>query len=152
MSNPNSISKQELDQVISTCVCFNFRKVTRLVTQHFDEVLKPSGLLITQFTILVAIAKLKAVTVNELAERLVMDRTTLTRNIKPLMRSGWISMEPGQDKRTRVISLTQYGEQVLADSWPLWQQAQAQIIEVLGESQWSRLLPQLAEATKRLQD
>jgi len=152
MSNPNSISKQELDQVVSTCACFNFRKVTRLITQSFDEVLKPSGLLITQFTILVAIAKLQAVTINELADSLVMDRTTLTRNIKPLVRSGWICVEPGHDKRTRVISLTQDGEQVLRDAWPLWQAAQAHIIETLGEAHWRNLLPQLIEATKRLKE
>ena len=60
----------ELDQVVSTCACFNLRKASRVVTQHFDEILKPSGLLVTQFTILAAVAIVKSATINELAEDL----------------------------------------------------------------------------------
>ena len=90
--HPNPINSIELGQVVSSCACFNLRKASRVVTQHFDEILKPSGLLITQFTILVAIAMAKSGTINELAERLVMDRTTLTRNLKPMEREGWLKV------------------------------------------------------------
>ena len=152
MEQTHDVSKKGLDQAISACACFNFRKVTRLITQHFDEVLKPSGLLITQFTILIAIARLETVTVNDLAAILVMDRTTLTRNIKPLKRAGWLTIQPGQDKRTRVMTLTADGKRVLAEAMPLWQQAQRGFVEKLGSSRWGTLLPQLTEVTARLQD
>ncbi|MBD1847350.1 winged helix-turn-helix transcriptional regulator [Cyanobacteria bacterium FACHB-63] len=145
--HPNPINSTELSQVVSSCACFNLRKASRVVTQHFDEVLKPSGLLITQFTILVAIAMAKSGTINELAERLVMDRTTLTRNLKPMEREGWLKSEPGQDQRTRVISLTSNGEAALAQALPLWKQAQKSVEEALGQQRWSALLSHLAETT-----
>ncbi len=142
-----SINSTELGQVVSSCACFNLRKASRVVTQHFDETLKPSGLLITQFTILVAIAIAKSGTINELAERLVMDRTTLTRNLKPMEREGWLKSEPGQDRRTRVIRLTPNGKIALAKALPLWKQAQSHVEQTLGQQRWNSLLSHLAEAT-----
>jgi DNA-binding MarR family transcriptional regulator len=143
----NSINATELGQVVSSCACFNLRKASRVVTQHFDEILKPSGLLITQFTILVAIAMVKSGTINALADRLVMDRTTLTRNLKPMEREGWLKSEPGQDRRTRVISLTPNGETALGKALPLWKQAQNGVEEALGQQRWSALLSHLVETT-----
>ncbi len=145
--HPNPINSTELGQVVSSCACFNLRKASRVVTQHFDEILKPSGLLITQFTILVAITMAKSGTINELAERLVMDRTTLTRNLKPMEREGWLKSEPGQDQRTRVISLTRSGEAALAKALPSWKQAQNSVEEALGQQRWNALLSHLAETT-----
>jgi DNA-binding MarR family transcriptional regulator len=148
MKKPTSpINPTELGQVVSTCACFNLRKASRVTTQHFDEILKPSGLLITQFTILVAVEMAKSGTINELAEILVMDRTTLTRNLKPLERDGWLKSEPGQDQRTRVVSLTTDGEAALAKALPLWKQAQTRIEETLGQQRWNTLLSHLVEAT-----
>lgn len=146
----NLINSSLLSQAGSTCACFNLRKASRVITQHFDEVLKPSGLLATQFTILVALAMSKSATVNELAEKLVMDRTTLTRNLKPLEREGWLKSEPGQDQRTRVITLTANGVTILARALPLWKQAQGTIEETLGQQRWKTLLVHLTEATALL--
>jgi DNA-binding MarR family transcriptional regulator len=145
--HPNPSNSNELDRVVSSCACFNLRKASRVVTQHFDEILKPSGLLITQFTILVAIAMAKSGTINELAELLVMDRTTLTRNLKPMEREGWLTSELGQDRRTRVISLTPNGEVALATALPLWKQAQNGVEEALGQQRWNGLLSHLTETT-----
>jgi DNA-binding MarR family transcriptional regulator len=118
-----------------------------VITQHFDEILKPSGLLITQFTILVAVAMAKSGTINELADILVMDRTTLTRNLKPLEQEGWLRIEPGQDQRTRVISLTNDGKVALDNAFPLWKQAQATIEDALGKDRWTTLRSHLVETT-----
>ncbi|GAB4144918.1 MAG: oxidation-sensing regulator MosR [Cyanobacteria bacterium J069] len=142
----------ELGQVVNSCACFNLRKAARVITQHYDEILKPSGLLITQFTILVAIALVGSGTISELAERLVMDRTTLTRNLKPMMREGWVEAQPGQDQRTRVISLTAQGEAALAIALPLWQQAQQNVEDGLGEQRWNTLLSHLEETTARFRE
>jgi DNA-binding MarR family transcriptional regulator len=143
----NPINSIELGQVVSTCACFNLRRASRVVTQHYDAILEPSGLLITQFTILVAVAMVKVGTINELAEVLGMDRTTLTRNLKPLEREGWLKSEPGQDQRTRVVSLTTDGEAALAKALPLWKQAQRGVEETLGQQRWNTLLSHLTEAT-----
>ncbi|MCC3450503.1 MAG: winged helix-turn-helix transcriptional regulator [Microcoleus sp. PH2017_39_LGB_O_B] len=143
----NPINPVELGQVVSTCACFNLRKASRVITQHFDEILKPSGLLITQFTILVAVTMAKSGTINELAEVLRMDRTTLTRNLKPLERQGWLRSEPGQDQRTRLVSLTTDGEAALTKALPLWRQAQTSVEETLGQQRLSDLLAHLVEAT-----
>lgn len=76
-----------------------------------------------------------------------MDRTTLTRNLKPLEREGWLKSEPGQDQRTRVISLTPNGEAALAKAFPLWKQAQSTVEEILGQQRWSALLVHLVETS-----
>jgi DNA-binding MarR family transcriptional regulator len=144
------INAIELGQVVSMCTCFNLRKASRAVTQKFDEILKPSGLLVTQFTVLVAVGISEAKTINELAEILVMDRTTLTRNLKPLEREGWLKIEPGQDRRTRIVRLTDDGKATLTKALPLWKQAQDSTIAVLGQQRWSALLSHLIEATALL--
>ena len=147
MKQTNPVNSTELGQVVSKCACFNLRKAARVITQHFDEILKPSGLLTTQFTILMAVAMAKSGTINQLAEILVVDRTTLTRNLKPLEREGLLKSEPGQDQRTRVISLTSNGETALAKALPLWEQAQNTVEGVLGQQRWSALLSLLVETT-----
>jgi DNA-binding MarR family transcriptional regulator len=76
-----------------------------------------------------------------------MARTTSTRNLKPLEREGWLKSEPGQDQRTRVISLTPSGEAALAKALPLWKQAQSRVEEALGQQRMSALLSHLAETT-----
>jgi DNA-binding MarR family transcriptional regulator len=143
----NPINSSEFSRAVSTRACFNLRKASRVITQHFDEILKPSGLHVTQFTLLAAVAIVKSATINELAEILVMDRTTLTRNLKPLERESWLKSEPGQDQRTRVISLTANGEAVLAKALPLWKQAQSSVEEMLGQQRMSEMLAHLMEAS-----
>ena len=75
------ISKKR-SEIVQNCTCFNLRKATRAVTQLFDEALKPAGLYATQFTLLAAISFRKDATITELSKALIMDRTTLTRNLK----------------------------------------------------------------------
>lgn len=141
------VNLAQLNQVSVLCTCFNLRKASRVVTQFFDQELKPSGLLATQFTILVAISLLNSGSINGLAQSLAMDRTTLTRNLKPLEREGLIQIEPGQDQRTRVVSLTDAGQASLAKALPLWEQAQACVVEKLGQERWSTLLSHLNATT-----
>lgn len=135
----------KLSIVANTCACFNLRKASRTVTQLYDEILQPSGLLATQFTPLVAISIAGSTTITHLAEELVMDRTTLTRNLKPLERQGLIEIASGQDQRTRVVTLTTKGCEALALAIPLWEQAQASVVEGLGQNRWSTLLSNLAD-------
>jgi DNA-binding MarR family transcriptional regulator len=125
------------------CACFNVRKAARVITQNFDEIMQPSGVRATQFTILVMIASSDATTLSELADKLVMDRTTLTRNLKPLQQQGLIKDMPGMDRRTRSIDLTSKGRKVLLGTLPLWKKAQSRITRYLGEQRFTELLGEL---------
>ncbi|MDZ8187162.1 MAG: MarR family winged helix-turn-helix transcriptional regulator [Nostoc sp. ChiSLP02] len=139
----NRLDLAQLIAIENTCACFNLRKASRAVTQLFDEKLEPTGLLVTQLTLLVAISILGSVTMSDLAEGLVMDRTTLTRNLKPLEREEMIQINPGDDRRVRMITLTDKGRSILAQALPLWQQAQAHIVESLGEETFNLMLSSL---------
>jgi DNA-binding MarR family transcriptional regulator len=134
-----------LREVARACACANLRKAARAVTQVFDEALAPSGLRATQFTLLVTNRLTGESSINELAERMAMDRTTLSRNLKPLVRSGLLEMQPGEDGRTRLVRLTPAGEKALEEAYPLWQRAQQETVSVLGEERHEALLGDVAQ-------
>lgn len=130
-------------EVARTCLCFNLRRATRMVTQMFDGVLRTSGLRITQFSLMVAISLKGPAGVQELAEVLGMDRTTLTRNLKWLEEAEMVSSAAGADRRSRLISLTPKGQRALDDTMPAWRQAQQRALEILGEERLGSLMPVL---------
>ena len=106
------------------CTCAAIRQAARRVTRLYDQALAPVGLRITQLPILAALAATGPATMGALAERMVMDRATLGHNLRPLEADGLITMSVGEDRRSRVISLTPAGRQKLADARPLWRAAQ----------------------------
>jgi DNA-binding MarR family transcriptional regulator len=128
-----------------SCTCFNLRKATRRVTSFYDAALKPCGLKVTQMTLLTAIRVLEPVTIKRLAKAIVIDRTTLSRNVSLLNKKGMIEIEPGDDLRTRRLSLTEQGHTALVAAFPLWQKAQVEIIRELGEARWISLLEGISD-------
>lgn len=126
------------------CACATIRRTDRVITQFYDEMLAPSGLYVTQFTTLATLAEAAPITINRLAELLVMDRTTLTRNLELLTKQHLVRIEEGQDRRMRLVFLTQEGEQALRRAWPLWQEAQARIERALGRERFEGLLTDLS--------
>ena len=94
---------------VAACICANLRKAARVVTQTYDAALQSTGLKATQFTLLATLAKRGELPHTKLAEALVMDRTTLTRNLKPLVEQGCINVRHDEDQRVRRISLTGAG-------------------------------------------
>ncbi len=119
------------------------RKVTRAVTQYFDRVLEPAGIRATQFTLLVALSSTKGKTLTEIADSLVMDRTTLTRNLKPLEKMGLINTVQTLDKRSKAYVLTEQGEQTVERAIPLWDQAQSNMVNSLGEETYQDVIGKL---------
>ena len=116
------------------CTCLAARQAARHVTQFYDHFLAPTGLRITQFSILAKLRQLGPTSINELAETLVMDRTTLGRNIRPLEREGLISIVPGQtDRRSREVRLTDSGLERLRAGRKAWSMAQARFAATFGE-------------------
>ncbi len=128
------------------CACFNLRKTARAITQLYDEALRPSGLRCTQFSLLIATTMLEPVTVTHLAEVVVMDRTTLARNLMPLEKEGLMKVTPGDDQRTRIVTLTIRGKEVLLGALPLWEKAQARVVGGLGQERWNSLQANLKDA------
>ena len=124
-----------------SCVNFNIRKAMRAVSQHYDKILSPTKLRCTQFTILTVLSRMGPVTVTDLAEYLVMDRTTLTRNLKPLEKEGYLSILPDvTDKRSRRIALTNAGKTAQEMAMPYWQQAQSEMVFFMGEEDTKQLI------------
>ncbi len=126
------------------CTCFHLRKASRSVTQMFAGYMQPSGLEPTQFGLLTILAQGGSLSINQLADRLVMDRTTLTRNLKPVERQGLVKVVPGEDRRMRIVTLTARGRAKLEEALPLWRAAQKEIIKRLGGKRWSALISELS--------
>lgn len=123
------------------CACFNLRAAARSVTKRFDEILAPSGVLSTQFSMLNFIEARQPCGMAELADRLVMDVSTVTRNLNPLLAAGYIAIRPGlTDRRRKEISLTAKGRRVLAQARTLWELAQDEVVATLGKTRYGELL------------
>jgi DNA-binding MarR family transcriptional regulator len=130
-------------QLAATCACTHVRKAARVITQLYDTLLEPSGLRITQFIVLVAIALFEQETVMRLAEQLAMDRSALAHTLRSLEQLGLLKIVPGSDRRTRVVRLTDQGRQAVLRALPYWRQAQEQMMARFGEQQIRLLLASL---------
>lgn len=112
------------------CACFSARKTARLLTQHYDKHLRPTRLRATQYTLLYALTQIgKAVSLNFLSDVLGMERTTLTRNLQILEKQGYVYVESGKDRRTRLIGLTSQGALAFQKAYPFWKKAQTLVAE-----------------------
>lgn len=132
----------------ANCINFNLRKAARAVTQSYDKVLRPSGLRSTQFSLLSTVAKLEPVGIKDLAKVLVMERTTLGRNVQVLSDRGLLDVGEGDDRRYRPITITAPGHKALDLARPLWQQAQSRMVKGMGQDRWTRFLDDLSEAVR----
>ncbi|MCL1701317.1 MarR family winged helix-turn-helix transcriptional regulator [Lysinibacillus sp. Bpr_S20] len=115
------------------CVCANLRKKTRVVTQLYDKLLQPTGLKVTQYSMLANIDLQQSVSISQLGEILLLDQTTITRNINLLKQNGYVDLNRDpQDARTKVITLTDKGIEKLNEAAPIWQDIQERIINDIG--------------------
>ena len=131
------------------CACLSLRGAARSVTQMYDEILKPSGLKSTQFSVLATVAMRGPANMTVIARSLVLDRTTLTRNLKPLLDRRLAQAGKSEDRRQRTITLTTDGKAALAKALPLWKRANDQIVSGIGYARW-RGMASLLEETIRL--
>lgn len=140
----------------SGCTCFKLRSLSRRVTQLYDRVLAPSGLKVTQYSLIANARRREGAnppTVTDLAQKLVTDRTTLTRNLKPLVDAGFVKIESGADARSKAVVVTAKGEATFQAARPLWSTAQGLMRARAGERQLAILhelvdtiLPELDES------
>jgi DNA-binding MarR family transcriptional regulator len=122
------------------CMCATLRRASRVLTQLYDEGLRPVGLRATQFTVLQALSLAGEVSQRDLGQLLAMDSTTLTRTLEILGGHGWIAKRRGQDRREWRMRLSKSGEAQLKRTLPYWQKVQGRLRAQLGNELSDSLL------------
>jgi DNA-binding MarR family transcriptional regulator len=133
------------------CTCLRLRKASRRVSQIYDQHLEPFGLTVTQYGVLGHLVTFNGISIGELAEKLVMDPTTLTRNLRPLQRQGLLAVKTDRrDRRARSLELTAQGHKVFERAKPGWARAQQHVEELFGERETPALNAVLDRVLERL--
>ncbi len=138
-------------QMSRDCAWLRVRQASRALTAIYDARLQPAGILSSQLSVLVAIAAFgeHEAGIGDLAGELAMDRTTLTRNLRPLEKSGFVRVARSpSDARARIVLLTPAGARAIETAFPLWEQAQRVVRETLGAKRLGELLARLGEITE----
>ena len=132
---------QHCRRAASSCACLHVRQASRAITQMYDDALRPAGLRATQFSVLVAAGAIaEGMLIGELAERIVLDRTTLTRNLAVLEADGLVAIRTSSDDaRARRVALSAKGRRALERALPLWEDVQQRLREALGSDAWAGL-------------
>jgi len=136
-------------QDLQGCVCLALRRAARVVTQRYDAALRPLGVRATQIPILTAAVSGERVPLAALAETLGMDRTTLLRNVRPLVRSGLIEVRQETGSRRAEIRPTAKGRERLARVYPVWRGVQERVKSDLPDPGLGRALRGLGESMRR---
>ncbi|GAB7537959.1 MarR family winged helix-turn-helix transcriptional regulator [Burkholderia sp. 3C] len=113
--------------MLPDCYCIQFRRAANALTGIYDQVLRPTGLKATQFALLRVLARLESATFTEIATITMLDKTTISRNMKVLIQSGWVTVFSEGDARFKVARLSESGTAKLRDAEPHWQAAQAHV-------------------------
>jgi DNA-binding MarR family transcriptional regulator len=142
----NTLLKQGMS--VDACTCGEIRRAARAVTLLYDKAFESSGLLSTQLGVLYNISNSATITISQLAGKLDMDRTTLTRNLSVLERQELINISSGKDHRTRIITITSKGTNCISDAIPLWNEIQRKVKQEMGEKTWHQLIQSLSEFMK----
>jgi DNA-binding MarR family transcriptional regulator len=129
------------------CSCAMLRRTARCVTRRYDRALRPVGLRLTQYSILANLDSAGAMSITALAERLGMDRSTLSRNLRPLERAGLVRFQDGSDRRAREAAITAAGHDRLTLARPYWQEAEGSFRRALGPTDSEALRRLLARAS-----
>jgi len=121
------------------CACTSLRKAARAVSRLYDEALLPTGLTTPQLAILRDLGRGGDQALSRLAEAMVMDRTSLYRALGPMIRAGWVRVQPGVKGRTKIAGLTAEGARVMDAAAPQWEAAQARFVGAFGPEAWAML-------------
>lgn len=131
------------------CLCNALRQASRAVSRLYDEELRARcDLRTTQFSLLCVLARVGETRQRDLGDLALLEDTTLTRNLRPLVAAGWIVIRTGQDRREKLISLTAAGRAKLEECRPAWEQAQARLQQLIPADVWQSLLTTLPVLTR----
>jgi DNA-binding MarR family transcriptional regulator len=132
----------------SPCLCNALRQASRAVSRLYDDELRGLGLRTTQYSLLRYLQHFGEVRQRDLGERTSLDETTLSRNLRPLVEAGWVAIEPGEDRREKLVRLTAVETAKLKEARPVWEHAQERLRSRLPKGKWSNLLALLPELTR----
>src|SRR5207245_10688183 len=129
----DNATTSNIDTIAKTCIAVRLRLLNRVVTNLYDDALRPLGLKVSQLNILIVTAGLGLARPAQVCEILQLDASTLSRNVKPLQAHGWLEVVPEEDARAQPFRLTPQGKRLIEKAVPAWEEAQPQATELLGE-------------------
>ena len=139
-------NKPTIDTIAGECIAVRLRMLNRVITNIYDNALRPLDLKVSQMNILVAAAKMATVRPLEICEYLHLDVSTLSRNVERMKVRGWLEVVPDEDGRSQPFRLTSQGRKLLEKAIPAWSEAQQQVKKVFGDG----FVEQLNQAVKRV--
>ena len=130
MDKPTSCS---IDTIARTCIAVRLRLLNRVVTNLYDDALRPLGLKVSQLNLLVVTARLGLARPAQVCDLLQLDASTLSRNVERMRAKGWLEVVPDEDARAQPFRLTPQGKRLIEKAVPAWEAAQSQATELLGD-------------------
>ena len=140
--------KHTVDDIAEECIAVRLRMLNRVVTNIYDDALRPLGIRVSQMNILVAAGKLGLARPAEVCERMHLDVSTLSRNVERMKQRDWLEVVEDEDGRAQPFRLTAEGRKILQQAYPAWKKAQRQAKALLGEG----IVGQLGGAVQRLNE
>jgi DNA-binding MarR family transcriptional regulator len=132
------------------CTNLKLRQLSRVVTRHYDAYVAATGLRNTQYSLLSHVVLSGPIRPSDLAQRMRLDASTLTRNLQPLLARGWLRQGPGEDARSRLVEATEAGRAKRADAQRAWKQAQLALNALLGSERVAALHALVDDCIERL--
>jgi DNA-binding MarR family transcriptional regulator len=129
----DNATASSIDTIARTCLAVRLRLLNRVVTNLYDDALRPLGLKVSQLNLLVVTARLGLARPAQVCDLLQLDASTLSRNLKPLQAHGWLEVVPEEDARAQPFRLTTKGQCLIEKAIPAWAEAQRRATELLGE-------------------
>jgi DNA-binding MarR family transcriptional regulator len=142
------VKTERHELIASPCLCAALRQASRAVSRFYDEELRGVGLRTTQYSLLRKLSRAGEVRQRDLGDLTSLDETTLTRNLRPLIDSGWVAIGTGEDRREKLVRLTEAGAAKLRKARPAWERAQERMRTRLPDGAWSGLLAALPDVTR----
>ena len=150
--NQRSATAEPIPTSARGCTNFKLKQLTRRVTRHYERFMDGAGLKITQYSLLSHVVTLGPIGAGELAARMALGPSTLTRNLQPLVDRGWIEMQPGADARSRIVTITAAGLAQRALAQKAWKRAQLALNEQLGLQRVAALHALIDDCLSHLED
>ncbi len=134
------------------CTNHKLRQLGRVVTRHYDAYIAATGLKNSQYALLAHVVQLGPIRPTDLAQRMRMDASTLTRNLQPLLAQGWLRQGPGEDARSRLVEVTNAGRAKRVEAQRAWKQAQLALNARVGSERVAALHALIEDCIGRLDD
>jgi len=141
------LTHEQYEEMRALCACLHLRRAARAVTSHYDAMLQPHGIKATQLAILVTLKNLGPAPMSTLANELVLDASSLSRNVTWLIREGLVRQGRGKDGRVRPVMVTPKGERTILRAYPAWSNAQKAIEGSFSDREFNAALTFLRRAT-----